>query len=1558
MRWRSAPALWRPASVALVVALLASFGPGVGAEDGVAPEPGDSAAAVETHTVGLITGDTVSVHEFDGRRGVDVELVDRGGYKASYDVLDEDGRLYVIPSDVLALIPDTLDRELFNVTKLIDYGYDVEHGLPVIVVPPEAPGELRVAGPLRLESAPGVGEGTPLASVGGVAATVDGGNPAFWRALTDPRGELAARTTTGPLAEVGKVWLDEQVEATLDVSAPMVGAPAARAAGYDGTGLTVAVLDTGIDVTHPDFTGRIAGAETFLPTGTAVDGHGHGTHVAGIIAGSGAASGGTYAGMAPGAELLSGKVLGDNGSGQTSWIIQGMEWAAEAGADVVNMSLGSSSPSNGFDLLSSAVNRLTEEHDVLFVTSAGNLGPGGWTISSPGAASSALTVGAVDSSGNLAGFSSRGPRLVPALRHLIGGEFSIKPDITAPGVRIASTRAGGTSLGTPVDAHYTRASGTSMAAPHVAGAAAIVLQQRPELGAAGLKSALVTSAAPHDGLAVYQQGGGLLDIPAALDAPVATSPAPLDFGSFEFPYDDTAPVSTEVTYTNTRDEAITLDLSFDVTSPEAGAPGAAVLQVAPERLDLAVGESAEVTVTLDPRAGEFGTYGGALLATGSGGSVVSRIPTGFWLEPPTYTLTIEGIDRRGNPADGPHSMVDVIDVHDLNTFTETHFFFNRGGTVSVEVPHGTYAVVGRFQDPHPEHGEELSIVSVPELPVTGDRTVVLDARTANQVTLDTPQHDTSPLPHSDVTVGFQRGTAAGQHFARAFTAPATAPVYLAEAEPPALGDFSVFSRRLLGTADGTVLYDLVLVEPDGIPDDLHYVADTGELAAVTNRYHSDLPNQVVQSTRFVELPGWEGLELGVTHAFNAPSERTDYYLGGQGAHRQRVNLNGATLPTLFTEPVTYTAGERLRQSWFARPMAPGLRADEPTVRTWNTLRVAVSPWVDSGGNAMEAREGPTEYSFFQDGELVASGTNPSVLSLSNEPAEYRLELRAETNRSWWQTSTAASTAWTWRSGPPADGGPEVVPLLQVDYDIDLDLSNTAVPPEDRTGPPVMELQVGHQAGADGAPIAGARLWTSYDDGASWRQRPGNALGDGRYEFVLDSRDGELASLKVEAWDAGGNRVEQEIIDAFRLPTHLPPDPEPPGTTERVSVATDGTQANRNAAAPPAITADGRYVAWSSTATTLVPGDPTVPGGVFVRDRATGTTERVSVASDGTPATGNAPAITPDGRYVAFASSADTLVPGDTNNWQDVFVHDRETGVTERVSVASDGTEGNAGSTSTPPVISADGRYVAFASNASNLVPDDTNSTQDVFVHDRETGTTERVSVASDGTQTPQFFSSSNPAISGDGRLVAFQSSASNLVTDDTNDTADIFVHDRETGVTERVSVASDGSETERFGFSSNPAISADGRHVAFQSSASTLAPGDTNNMSDVFVHDRETGSTERMSLASDGTQGDGFSGGPAISADGRYVGFPSGATTLVPGDTNGVWDAFVHDQEAGVTERVSVASAGTEANQTSGSTPALSADGRHVAFVSSASNLVPGDTNGQSDVFVRTRSGE
>ncbi|BAY42929.1 FG-GAP repeat-containing protein [Scytonema sp. HK-05] len=398
---------------------------------------------------------------------------------------------------------------------------------------------------------------------------------------------------------------------------------------------------------------------------------------------------------------------------------------------------------------------------------------------------------------------------------------------------------------------------------------------------------------------------------------------------------------------------------------------------------------------------------------------------------------------------------------------------------------------------------------------------------------------------------------------------------------------------------------------------------------------------------------------------------------------------------------------------------------------------------------------------------------------------------------------------------------------------------------------------------------------------------------------------------------------------------------------RVSLGPGDNQGNNNSFRP-AISASGRYVAFQSNASNLVAADTNNFSDIFVYDTQTRTTNRVSVGSggiEGNNAVNGSPTISASGRYVAFESYASNLVAGDTNNFSDIFVYDTETRTTNRVSVDSQSNQANGVSLS--PAISPDGRYVAFESYASNLVAEDTNNTNDIFVHDTQTGTTRRVSVDSQGNQgnNASFF----PAISASGRYVAFDSFASNLVPGDTNFNRDVFVYDTETGTTSRVSVDSQGNQGNSVSFS--PAISASGRYVAFESNASNLVAGDTNDTADIFVYDTETGTTSRVSVDSQGNQGNNESLSSVISDSGRYVAFDSSASNLVPGDTNSTDDIFVYDTQTRITTRVSVGSQGNQGNDFSYN-PVISASGRYVAFESYASNLVAGDTNGTRDIFV------
>lgn len=403
-------------------------------------------------------------------------------------------------------------------------------------------------------------------------------------------------------------------------------------------------------------------------------------------------------------------------------------------------------------------------------------------------------------------------------------------------------------------------------------------------------------------------------------------------------------------------------------------------------------------------------------------------------------------------------------------------------------------------------------------------------------------------------------------------------------------------------------------------------------------------------------------------------------------------------------------------------------------------------------------------------------------------------------------------------------------------------------------------------------------------------------------------------------------------------------------TTRASVDSNGVESDRSSFYA-AISDNGRFVGFVSRGTNLVPGGAQFPDSdVFVHDRRTGVTECISLDPAGVDGNEQSsfPALSANGRFVAFESRASNLVAEDNNEQSDVFVRDRKTGAIERVSVDAEGAESIG--LSREAAISASGRFVAFESMAPTLVPDDGNGAFDVFVRDRKRGTIRRVSVGSGGTEA-HGGDSANPSISANGNFIAFQSDATDLVPDDGNGKTDVFVHDRKLGVTERISRAQLPLETD--GESQNPSISGNGRFVAFESAATNLVPDDVNEKRDIFLHDRKRGVTVRITRGVDGTEADGHSVAPVISTNGRWVVFESGASNLVEGDGNETSDVFAYDRKTGRIERVSLDAGGAEADL-GGLLPAVSKNGRFVAFESD-SVLVQGDGNETLDVYVRDR---
>ncbi|MFE7834904.1 S8 family serine peptidase [Streptomyces sp. NPDC057474] len=660
---------------------------------------GAGARAGTTQTVTLLTGDTVSLTAGpDGKNAVDVRR-GKGREAATFLSTERDGEVSVLPADALPLVQaGRLDPALFNITQLVKQGYtDAATGTtPVIAT--YTKGSATPDGARRTLALPGI-DGAALSAKKSTA---------FWADIapalgTEPTSKAARQLGDG----VEKIWLDAQVKVSLDTSVPQIGAPEVWQSGYDGKGVKVAVLDTGVDTDHPDLAGKLTETKSFVPDQTVRDGHGHGTHVASTVAGSGAASDGRFKGVAPGAELLVGKVLANNGRGQTSWILDGMDWAARSGAKIVSMSLGgdASGPS---DVLSETVDELSASTGTLFVIAAGNAGPAERTLGTPGIADSALTVGAVDESDKLASFSSRGPRL---------GDSAVKPEITAPGVGITAARSLGTDMpgSTPVGDRYTKVSGTSMATPHVSGAAALVAQAHPDWTGQQIKQALATTAKTSPDASVFEQGDGRVDAVRAVGQGVFATPT-LSFGTYEDD-DNAEAVSKDITYTNTTDKAVELKLASSLTEAALGA----------DVVTVPAKGTVTVTVTVDPAEEAEGRYTGHITASADGVRVTTAV--GFEKLPRTYDLKVSLVNRSGQPS----TSASIFVLQELNgAYPDSHGFIGRGYTF--KVPAGTYSMATWIPE-RDAAGLEVatSVVGDPEIKVDKDTEVVFDARKAVEI---------------------------------------------------------------------------------------------------------------------------------------------------------------------------------------------------------------------------------------------------------------------------------------------------------------------------------------------------------------------------------------------------------------------------------------------------------------------------------------------------------------------------------------------------------------------------------------------------------------------------------------------------------------------------------------------------------------------------------------------------------------------------------------------------------------------------------------------------------
>ena len=712
----------------------------------------------------LLTGDQVQLGVDADRRltVTGVNVADRpDGRPVAIHTVRQGADLYVYPSDALPLVTaNRVDADLFNVSYLAEAGYtDAEtRQLPIIV-------QYANQQASKAKALPSAKTERTLESVDATAVDVTKtGAAAFWETITTPK----QRTLD---AGVTKVWLNRKVTVDLDVSVPKIGAPAAWQAGFDGTGTKVAVLDTGIDDNHPDLAGHVLEVKSFLEDGDTTDGNGHGTHVASTIAGSGAASDGKYKGVAPGAKLLAGKVLSDQGSGDIAGVIDGMEWAAQSGADVVNLSLGAAA-NEPTDIATEAVDSLTAEYGTLYVIAAGNSGPDPLTIGTPGTAESALTVAATDKSDQLAEFSSRGPRI---------GDLGLKPDIAAPGVNILAAAAGGTG--------YKSLSGTSMATPHVAGAAAILAQRHPAWRAKQLKDALVSSSV-DTGFSPFEQGAGRVDVARAVRQTVF-SDGNLDFGRLA---SDSPPVHKTITYKNDGDAPVNLTLTPTVKTYGGQPAPAALVTIDQAAVTVPAGGTAQVNVTVDATQSEIGgMFRGTVKA--AGGDVALTTAFATYVEAEMFDLALTAV--------APDGVTDfVVDGWLLarnegaTDFTSPTQELPGAPTTTAHVAKGSYTVAASMSWRDAAGELQAAIVLKPAVQVSGAAAMSFDLREARRITVRTDR----PSETYDAWFGFERASSGGEWelTGRLDSADGTDNFWTLPVTPVTTGTFGYTSQHVLG----------------------------------------------------------------------------------------------------------------------------------------------------------------------------------------------------------------------------------------------------------------------------------------------------------------------------------------------------------------------------------------------------------------------------------------------------------------------------------------------------------------------------------------------------------------------------------------------------------------------------------------------------------------------------------------------------------------------------------------------------------------------------------------
>ncbi|MGW1617041.1 S8 family peptidase [Streptomyces sp. NPDC002285] len=1002
-----------------------------------------------------------------------------------------------------------MDVRLFDVTELSrpEHQWRKNAGLRLIVsyrgaAAPAARGMVRDA------AGTGIGRSFERLNAQAIAAPEqDAGK--VWEALTDQgRGEAAGRLVTA--AGIDKVWLDGVRKASLDASVAQIGAPKAWAAGYDGKGVKVAVLDTGVDQSHPDLVGQESEEKNFSGAADTADRFGHGTHVASTIAGTGAKAGGKYKGVAPGATILDGKVLDDEGSGSESGILAGMEWAAAQGADVINMSLGGFD-APGLDPLEEAVNRLTADTGVLFVVAAGNNGPHAGTVASPGSADAALTVGAVDKQDALADFSSRGPR---------AGDGGIKPDVTAPGVGITAASASGSLIAREVGenpAGYLTISGTSMATPHVAGAAALLKQQHPHWTGSQLKGVLTASSA-GGAYGPFEQGSGRVDVASALQQTVLAEPVSVNFGTQLWPHTDDKPVTKTITYRNLGNQPVTLDLTVTATGPDGKPAPADFFTLAAQQVTVPAEGTATVDVTTDTRLGDRdGSYSAAVVATGGGQSVRSAATVEREME--SYDLTVKHIGRDGQPAQ--HYTTTILGVTE-STLGDVHVATSDpNGTHTARVRKGGYFLdAGVSVDPS-DFTKGFDRITQPRLDITKDTTVTIDARTAKPVLVTPPVNGaTGQLGYAAISVKNADIEAGVDWAGNDFTGYRTA--HLGPALPAGSTAFQQFSGVWeKGTSEYHLAYG---TKGPKVATGFVRQPKAGDLARHTIQLGSPLTGRTGLLTTF---PTIDGRPAGfvVANAYQLPTTRTLYTNTSDVTWRfdlDQFHDDGVVPEAHYSaEDRTYRASKNYTHRFNKGVFGPKVSADSGIFRNGDEISGCLPMLADGDHHNGEAVIDSATSTLYRNGTKIGSNNDPltcdSPFTVPAGKADYKLTTTL--TRKGARVSTKVSAAWTFSSKQTTE--PTALPVSAVRFTPPLRPDSTA-----KAGA-TMQVPVTVQGAAAGDNLKTLTVYVSYD-GKTWKKTKVTNMSI----TVRNPKTGRGVSFRAILSDKQGSTLTQTIHNAY------------------------------------------------------------------------------------------------------------------------------------------------------------------------------------------------------------------------------------------------------------------------------------------------------------------------------------------------------------------------------------------------------------------------------------------